>query len=123
MSRSGIVRWNQREVVNAIASHVQENMEEAAKLVETDARHRFLRIREPEFGLKYRRYLALYRLTSVVGRDGNAVEAAIGITKGKKGGDYGFWIEVGSKTAPAHPWLRPALMTNLRDVMRIICGG
>ena len=122
MSRSGVTEWKQRELVEAIAAQVTENMEAAAKVVEVDARHRLLAIRDPEFGRGYRRMLALYRLTSFVKRAGNAIEAQIGIPKGEKGGDYGFWIEVGSKTAAAHPWLRPALATNLRTIMALLGG-
>jgi hypothetical protein len=34
----------------------------------------------------------------------------------------GFYIETGSTTAPAHPWLRPALLTNLRNIVALLGG-
>jgi hypothetical protein len=119
---SGVTEWRQREVFEAIAADVQETMEIAAKVVETDARRRLLRIREPDFGRKYRMVLALYRLTSFVRREGKAIVGKIGIPAGEKGGDYGFWIEIGSKTAPAQPWIRPALIENLRNIVRLFNG-
>lgn len=122
MSRSGVVQWRQKELIEAVATQVTADMETAAKVVEVDARQRLLRIREPAFGQAYRRVLALFRLTSVVQRAGDVIEARIGIPRGEKGGDYGYWIEVGSATAPAHPWLRPALLHNLKRILALIGG-
>jgi hypothetical protein len=119
---SHIQEWRQAAVIEAVATEVKSNMEIATKVVEVDARRRLLAIREPEFGQGYRRVLALYRLTSVVRQTGNEVLGAVGIPPGEKGGDYGFWIETGSRTAPAHPWLRPALLTNLRSILQILSG-
>jgi hypothetical protein len=118
-----ITEWNQTQVIEQIAAEVEANMETAAKVVEVDARHRLLRVRQPEFGAGYRRVLALFRLTSVVTRDGNAIEGWIGIPPGDKGGHYGFYIETGSSTAPAHPWLRPALFGNMRNILQLLSGG
>ena len=97
-------------------------MEAAAKVVETDARHRMLSIKEPEFGRGYRRVLALYRLKSIVKRDKKDIVALIGIPRGEKGGSYGYYIEIGSRTAPAHPWLRPALLTNIKTIIQLLKG-
>jgi len=119
---SGVTEWRQREVFEAIAAEVQETMEIATKVVETDARRRLIRIREPQRRGKYRLVLALYRLTSFVRREGKAIVGKVGIPVGEKGGDYGFWIEIGSKTAPANPWLRPALVENLRNIVALLGG-
>jgi len=117
---SHISQWRQREVIEEIADQVAADMETAGKVVEVDARRRLLRIHDPEFGRAYRRVLALYRLMSFVRRTGSVIEALVGIPRGEKGGDYGFWIEVGSKTAAAQPWLRPALLTNLKRIMEFL---
>lgn len=119
---STIQVWRQREVVEEIAGYVQENMQTAAKVVEVDARRRMLKIKDPEWGTKYRKLLALYRLTSIVERQGLVITGAIGLPPGKKGSSYGFYIETGSRTAPAHPWLRPALLTNLRSILSLLSG-
>jgi len=119
---STITEWTQQEVIEAIKADLVANMEIAAGVVETDARKRLLRIQEPDFGRAYRRVLALYRLISriVVGKD--VVEGQIGIPGGEKGSDYGFWIEIGSHTYAAQPWLRPALVAHLKDVIRLLAG-
>jgi len=119
---STIAEWNQRKVVEAVKAEVAANMEIAATVVEVDARRRLLAIVEPEFGRGYRRVLALYRLISKVVVGENAIEGQIGIPPGKEGGDYGFWIETGSHTYAAQPWLRPALMDNLKDILRLLVG-
>ena len=116
------IRWDAKRVTREIADEVEATLEVAGKVVEVDARRRMLAIREPERGRGYRRVLALYRLTSAVVRTSWEIAVEIGIPKGKKGGDYGFWIEVGSRTAPAHPWLRPALLTNLKGIMGLFGG-
>jgi hypothetical protein len=120
---SAITEWRQRQVVEAVQDYLATGMEAAAHMVEVDARSRLLRIVEPAFGRAYRQLLALGRLTSgVVVEPGVAVEGLIGIPKGEKGGDYGFWIEIGSKSKAAQPWLRPALMNNLKDILRLLAG-
>jgi hypothetical protein len=119
---TAITEWNQRKIVTAVKAEVAANMEIAAAVVEVDARRRLLRIVEPEFGRAYRRVLALYRLISRVVIGENAVEGQIGIPPGKESGDYGFWIEVGSHTYAAQPWLRPALMDNLKDIIKLLAG-
>lgn len=116
---SVIREWRQREVIGEIAAQVESDLEVAAKVVEVDARRRLLAIHDPEWGRGYRKLLALFRLTSFVERDGTTVEAGIGMT-GRKEGWLGFYIEVGSRTAPAHPWLRPALLTNLENILTLL---
>ena len=119
---SAVAEWRQREVVAAVRAEVKGNMELAVKVVEVDARRRLLAIQDPEFGRGYRRILALFRLISFVEEERDAITGRVGIPKGEKGGDYGFWIEIGSKTAPAQPWLRPSLMLNLDDLMKVLAG-
>jgi len=120
---STISEWRQREVIEEITAEVAANMEIAAGVVEVDARKRLLRIQEPEFGRAYRRVLALYRLISqvVIGKD--AIEGQIGIPPGEKSSEYGFYVETGSHTYAAQPWLRPALLENLKDIIRLLAGG
>ena len=112
-----------QEVVDEVRDFVATNMEAAAGVVEMDARRRLLAIVEPAFGRAYRRLLALGKLTSRVVIEGDTVEGQIGIPVGDKGGDYGWWIEVGSKAKAAQPWLRPALMQNFKEILRLLTGG
>ena len=118
---SNITEWNADAVVSEITAAVVANMETAAQVVETDARRRLMAIADPEWGTAYRRSLAMWGLTSVVVVGQREIEAGVGLPGGKAGHD-GFYIEVGSRTAPAQPWLRPALATNLRRIVALIGG-
>lgn len=120
MKGSGVMAWNAHVVVAAVTEEMERRMEEAAKVVEVDARHRLLAIREPEFGQGYRRVLALFRLKSVVKRTAREIVGTVGIPAGDKGDSYGFYIETGSRTAGAQPWLRPALLTNLATIKQLL---
>jgi hypothetical protein len=119
---SVIAKWQPGVVVEAVKEKLMENMELVCKVVEVDARRRLLAIQDPKFGRGYRRILAMFKLTSFVEVDDRTVTGHIGIPKAEKGSDYGFWIEIGSKTAPAHPWLRPALLNNKRDILKLLGG-
>ena len=119
---SGVVQWRQRELIEAVKTRVAADMEIAVKLVEVDARQRLRDISEPRFGRAYRRILALFRLKSGVTVEEKAVIGWVGIPRGEKGGDYGFWIEVGSRAMAAQPWLRPALIQNVKKITRILGG-
>lgn len=116
-----ILEWRQDEVIAEIADEVAASMEIAAKVVEVTARRNLLKISEPEWGAGYRAILANYRLTSFVERSATTIEAGVGLPGGKAGHD-GFYIETGSRTAAAHPWLRPALLHNLQNIMRLLSG-
>ena len=120
MSRSGVAEWKAEALIAAVKAQVESGMEEATKVVEVDARHRLLAIREPEFGQGYRRVLALFRLKSVVKRTAREIVGTVGIPAGDKGDSYGFYIETGSRTAGAQPWLRPALLTNLATIKQLL---
>ena len=120
MSRSGVAEWKAEALIAAVKAQVESGMEEATKVVEVDARHRLLAVREPEFGRAYRRVLALYRLKSKVLTGHREVLGAVGIPAGDKGDSYGFYIETGSRTAGAQPWLRPALLTNLATIKNLL---
>ena len=117
-----IDKWNQKAVVEEIAAEVEISMETAVKMVEVDARRRLLAIGDPSWGAGYRRLIALYRLTSFVQREGLAIVGAIGVPPDPRSGSdhMGFYIETGSTTAPAHPWLRPALLTNLQNIVGLL---
>jgi hypothetical protein len=116
-----IDQWNQKAVIEEIAAEVEANMEIAAEVVETDARKRLRSIGDPDWGRGYRMLIS-YRLTSFVKRENLAIIAGIGVPPDPKSGTpyMGFYIETGSTTAPAHPWLRPALLTNLRNIMALL---
>lgn len=122
MSKIVWKNWNPDKVIEKIASDAAENMEIACKFVETEARRRLLAISEPEWGAAYRREILARRLTSVVKRKSKAVVGIVGMMKGKEGSYYGYYIEMGSKTAPPQPYLRPAIFHNAREIVQLLAG-
>ena len=110
------LQWNQKETVTAVRAEVKSILETSGEVVKVSARNNLLKIRDPEFGTKYRKMLALYRLKTNLVETSNFIEIQVGLPKGKKGDRYGWYIEMGSKVAAAHPWLRPALTNNLKNI-------
>lgn len=129
MAKDFVVEWHPENVIDAVEAEVEAALRDGAELVKLDARRNLLRVREPEFGRRYRMRLALYELTSVcVKRKGRLIAFWVGIPKrfvtGKKGTtekaqSYGYYIEVGTRRFPAHPWLRPALINN-KDAIKAL---
>lgn len=115
-------KWNPEGVIEKVAAETTENMELACKFVETDARRRLLSISEPEWGAAYRREILARKLTSVVTRKGKAIVGVVGMRTGKEGRHYGYYIEMGSSTAPAQPYLRPAVFQNAREIVKLLAG-
>jgi hypothetical protein len=119
-----ITEWHADRVIEAVTEEVTANLEIAAKMVETDAKRRLLSIKTPDWGRGYRKLIALYRLTSFVEVGWKTIEAGIGVPPDPRSGTemMGFYIETGSKTASAHPWLRPALFHNLGNIVDLLGG-
>jgi len=118
-----ITKWDPKVVKAWIADIIENRMDAAAKFVEDDARRRLLAIKKPDTkrDVNYRNYLAGWILTHQVENDGKKVSGLIGMKIGKEGQrHHGFYIETGSSTAPAQPYLRPALIQNAREIMRIL---
>jgi HK97 gp10 family phage protein len=118
--------WNADKVREAAANLLFEHAPQTAKFIEDDARKRLEAITTPDTprDKNYRWYLAKWILTSAVEKTGNdEFVIAVGMKIGKDGQrHHGFYIETGSSTAPAHPFLRPAVTQNARDIIRMLIG-
>ena len=111
-------RWNPKAVKDAAIEEIAGSMEIVGKFVETEARRRLLSIVDPEWGANYRRNIVARLLTYQVAREANAVVCTVGV----KGRHHGFWIETGSATAAAHPFLRPAVFNNGAKIVALLGG-
>ena len=114
--------YNPERLKDVIKARLAENMEDAGKFVETRARSNLLAITDPEWGAGYRRAVVARRLTYVVEVLPNEVVLAVGVRASQSGEQHGYWIEIGSKRAPAHPYLRPAVFNHARDIVELIGG-
>jgi hypothetical protein len=116
-------RWQPEVVVEMVKKSLRKNAPMVGKFVEDDARRRLDAIREPsdKRSVNYRNYLSKYILTHSVEEDNKGITILIGMKIGKSGQTHhGFYIETGSRTAPAQPYLRPALFENGREVESIL---
>jgi hypothetical protein len=122
-----IKSWRPERVKAAIMDELVANGEIAGKFGETEARTRLLAIKEPEWGAGYREKVVARLLTNLVERGRNEVVIRIGVaeSKSRKGvasRKHGFYIELGSKTAAAQPFLRPAVFENAGKIVALLSG-
>ena len=117
-----MLNWNAAEFKKKLVSELTENGEIVGKFVETEARQRLLAIRDPKWGMKYRSQLVARLLGYEVVAKPNEVDINVGVRPSNSGRHHGFYIEVGSKTAPAHPFLRPAIFQNAARILALIRG-
>ena len=119
-------KWDPGAVKAAALAEVAANAEQAGKFVETDARRRLDAIGSPgnKRARAWRAFLSRWVLTNTVATEANAVVIRVGMKVGsRKGGrTRGFYVETGSSTAPAHPYLRPAVFNNAAKIVALLGG-
>jgi len=104
--------WNPRRVKAEIAGQVAQNMEVACLFVADKAK-----------GLAPRRggrLISEIDIAVEVGAYGDVVEGRVGVKRGKA--FYARFQELGTRFMAAHPFLRPAVFNNAREIVRIIEG-
>ena len=119
-------KWNPKAVREATLRELKANGEIVGKFLETEARQRLDAITKPSNrkAVRYRRFLSRWVLTHRVDADENGVTIQVGMRKGPgKAGDMrGFYIEIGSRTAPATSFLRRTILQNKRDILATLVG-
>lgn len=116
------LNWTPDKFKAELVQQLVANGEIVGKFVEEDARRRLLDIQEPEWGAAYRSEVVARLLTHTVERDGNQVVITVGVAEGSGGRHHGFYIELGSSTAPAHPFIRPAVFENGGKIVALLSG-
>ena len=117
-----MLKWNPDEFKKRLISDLAENGEIVGKFVETDARQRLLAIRDPEWGKAYRSKLVARLLSYEVEVKPKEVVINVGVRPSKSSRRHGFYIELGSKKWPAHPFLRPAVFMNAARIVALLAG-
>jgi len=115
--------WTPKEVKKMVKDVLLERGPDVGMFCETDARRRLDAITDPDTkrDKNYRRYLSEQILTNTVEEDGDDVVIRVGMKVGKAGQQHhGFYVETGSSTAPAHPFLRPAVFQNGKDIVGLL---
>lgn len=108
---SYIKEWHQRELLAKVSGDVANNMYQACEFAAQKAR-----------ALAPRRTGRLIRGIDIVVEmtaRANTIEGIVGVHKRV------FWAifqERGTRHHPAHPFLRPAVFGNAREILRIVSG-
>ena len=116
-------KWQPEVVEKMVKDSLRRNAPMVGKFIEDDARRRLDAIKEPseKRPKHYRFYLSKAILTHVVEEEEKAIVILVGMKIGRRGQTHhGFYIETGSVTAPAQPFLRPALFENAQEVQDIL---
>ena len=114
--------WKADEFKKKLSGDLAANAEIVGKFVETDARRRLLAINDPKWGAKYRSQVVARLLTYEVETKPKEVIIKVGVRASGSGRHHGFFIEFGSRTAPAHPFLRPAVFENAAKIVALLSG-
>jgi len=122
MSAGYTLTWKPDELTKKISRELVANAEIVGKFVETDARRRLLAINDPKWGAKYRSQVVARLLTYEVETKPKEVIIKVGVRASGSGRHHGFFIEFGSRTAPAHPFLRPSVYENKAKIVSLLAG-
>jgi HK97 gp10 family phage protein len=104
--------WNPQRVKAAIAGEVVANMYDACLFAAARAKEL-----APRRG---GRLVSEIDIAIDVGARGNVIEGRVGVRRGKA--FYARFQEWGTRFAAAHPFLRPAVFNNAREIVRILAG-
>jgi len=122
VSNRPVLIWNAADFKAQIVKDLVSNSEIVGEFVEADARQRLLSISDPEWGRAYREQVVARLLMNRVEVGKNEVTTLVGVGKSRSGDHHGFYIELGSATAPAHPFLRPAVFSNAKAIVNLLEG-
>lgn len=120
--------WHPDRLKEKLLADLVANGELVGKFLEGEARRRLLAYPELDTivdgkryvgGGAYRRYVAGL-IGSDATRERNAVLIRVGVGLGKGGRHHGLYIELGSKTSPARPFLRPAVFENADKIIQVL---
>lgn len=111
MSSAQITEWHAKRAQAEISGWVLNGMNTACAFV----------ARQAEGMVPVRTGITKRDITFDVQVDGNDIEGVVGVKKGKA--FYAKFIEFGTSKMAAQPFIRPALLNNKREVVKLIMSG
>lgn len=122
-----VEKWDPIAVKKMAMDELMANAELTGVFIESEARRRLDAITAPDTSRdkNYRHYLSKYLLTHTVTVEKDAVVIDVGMKVGPRGtgaSHHGFYIEIGSESAAAHPYLRPAVFDNANEIVGLLAG-
>lgn len=134
-----ITKWEPARVKKMAIEAIMSRAGDVGKFVETEARRGLEAISTPDTprDKNYRAFLSNQILTHKIEQRDKEIIIIVGMKntviyksrkKGEKGklqtktglNKYGFYVEIGSRKAPAHPYLRPAVFNNAREIVGML---
>lgn len=119
-------KWRPEQVREMTIKELQTNGEIVGEFLEQEARKRLDAIKKPDNAraVAWRRFLSKWVLTHTVDTEGKTVIIRVGMKKGpgKKGAMRGFYIEIGSRKAPATSFLRRTILENKATILKTLVG-
>lgn len=122
--------WRPDQFKKALLGDLQPNAEIVGEFVRRDAQKRLRGFPELDTmvdgkrytgGGGYRAYVAnLIGWEVVVDKRGLVIN--VGVRPGRGGRHHGLYIELGSKSAPARPFLRPSVFENAAKIVTLLAG-
>ena len=106
-----VQRWDAKRLKARIAGHVVNGMEKACQFAEAQAEAKAPR----------RRGILTVEIAHAVKAHGDEVVGYVGVKKGRA--FYGYFQELGTRKAAAHPFLRPAVFEHPAVIVRLIAEG
>jgi hypothetical protein len=119
------LKWTPDNVKRDVLETLVGNAELVGRFVESDARRRLLAVSDPDWGEGHRNYVARL-ITNEVEQGRNEVVVRVGLPPGRTTAEgrptrhLGYYIETGSRTAAAHPFLRPAVFQNGPEIVALL---
>ena len=127
-----IKNWNPDKVKRDILNIVEQNAEPTGIYLQKSARARLYAVQDPAWGAGYRRKILARLITHEIERRPNEVVLRLGMLSNPALAGYvtvsgsrhmGFYIEMGSRKFPPHPYLRPTVFGNKQKIAKMLTAG
>jgi hypothetical protein len=115
------LKWEPDKFKKQLIADLVSNSDIVGQFVVSEARKKLLAITDPDWGAGHRKYVSKL-VTSEVDVKPNEVEIRVGALATPKSRHFGFYIETGSKSGAAHPWLRPSVFQNAAKIVALLSG-
>lgn len=105
-----ITEWNQRQMIAKIAGKVVDGMDAACSFAAEQARA----------NAPIRRGILKSDIDYKVTAQGTNITGYVGVKTGKA--FYAIFVERGTRKMAAHPFLRPAVFSNAKEILKLVAG-
>lgn len=109
-----------KALIKMATNIILKNASDVVGFIVHDARRRLQAVEEPKYGRKYRRIVVAGLLDGEVDEVEGGIVLDIGVRQTSESKRHGLYIELGTKTDPPHPFLRPAIYENAMSIVELL---